>query len=586
MKYFLFLSLLFFSGHGISQSLSQNEVNQQVGLVWGLLKYHHPEVSRGKFNWERELLEVLEETEDVSNQKELNKILLQLCKKVTSKRTRFKERKVSASEELFSKNVDYEWIWETNFGEELTSELLKLKNNRNIGDHYASREPLNNFLSFKNEKGLADFDASLEGHRLLLLYNFWNAIQYWYVNKYLMEEDWRESLAALTSDLSEATTVQKFELAKLKMISSLNDSHSYRISSFLGDSIYNHYPAFNGSLVNDSLVVTRTFNSELIAPTNINPGDVITAIEGLTVNDYIQKNFAPLISGSNDNYLRSKIEKWLLLSSNKDSIKVSVFSPGSNTEVQQTIPLYTSLGKESKRTDLYSPPKEQWFDLDEEVVYINLDTISPKELKTAFNYGRAKKAIVLDLRNYPSNIRDKDLSDFLYPRKKKFVKVLFPIGSHPSYGDADGKAPLRFLLDPFKTGKRNKNYYKGKVILLVNRYTMSKAEYLAMVVQGAPNVTTIGEQTAGAPMNIWMYTLSDGQTTSFTGLGGFYPDGRGVQGTGVALDHIISESAINYDPGLYLKEALKIIYGKGEYRPDEPAREGILTQKNYKRAEK
>ena len=98
----------------------------------------------------------------------------------------------------------------------------------------------------------------------------------------------------------------------------------------------------------------------------------------------------------------------------------------------------------------------------------------------------------------------------------------------------------------------------------MDRSTMSKAEWLAMAIQGAPNVTTIGEQTAGAPLNIWTYTLADGQTASFTGLGGFYPDGRGVQREGVALDHVITESALNYDPELYLKQALKIIEEQGE----------------------
>ena len=577
-----FFILFIFTSLSYGQTITPTEINQQVGLVWGLIKYHHPEVSRGKFDWDKELLTVLKETEDVSAQKELDKILLQLCKKVNTKRTRFKERKDTASEELFRKNEDYEWIRETGFGEELTSELLKIKNNGNIGDHYASRQPLNNFLSFENEKGFTNFDASLEGHRLLLLYNFWNAIQYWYVNKYLMEENWRKRLAALTAEFSEATTIEKFELAKLKMIASLNDSHSYRISSFLGDSVFSHYPAFNGRLVNDSLVVTRTIKSKLASPTTINPGDVITAIEGIPVKNYIEKNFAPFISVSNENYLRSRIEKWLLLSSNKDSLDVTVFSPSSSSRVQQTIPLFTSLGEARKVTDLYTPPKEQWHDLNEEVVYINLDTISPKELKAAFEHGKDKKAIVLDLRNYPSNIKDTDLSRFLYPRRKKFVKVLFPIGSNPSYGDADGKAPLRYILDPFKTGIRNRNYYKGKVILLVNRTTMSKGEYLAMVIQGAPNVITIGEQTAGAPMNIWLYTLSDGQTASFTGLGGFYPDGRGAQGVGVALDHVISESAVNYDPELYLKEALKIIYANEEKKPGDPVIEENLPEASEK----
>lgn len=559
MKKLFFTLLFLFTTLSYGQKLDQHEVNQQIGLVWGLLKYHHPDISRGKYDWDSVLLKVLEKSSEVSDQEELNKILLILTTEVNTSRTRFKLRKESATDDLFKKNADYDWIREYDFGEELTAELIKLKNNRRIGDYYASRQLLNNFLSFENETALADFDASLESHRLLLLYNFWNAIQYWYVNKYLMEEDWREVLPFLTREFSEAITSKKFELAKLKMIAGLNDSHSYNTSPYLWDSLYNRSPAINGKLVNDSLVVTRVLSPSSSFEPVVNPGEIITAIEGLPVNKYIEKNFEPIISTSNKNYLYNRIQKWFLLSGNTDSLKVKVFSPRSGTSTQHIIPLYDSFGTIDTVRHLYTPRKDQWYDLTPEVTYINLDSITTGELKTAFEHGKDKKALVLDLRNYPRNIRDTDLSGFLYPKKKKFVKVLFPLSSTPSYGDPDGKAPLRFILDPFKTGKKNKNYYKGKVILLVDRSTMSKGEYLAMVIQGAPNVTTIGEQTAGAPLNIWTYTLKDGQTTSFTGLGGFYPNGQPVQGAGITLDYVITESALNYDPELYLKEALEII---------------------------
>ena len=565
MKYFLLPILLFFSGLSFGQALSQNEVNNQIGLVWGLIKYHHPDVSRGKYAWDRELLALLEESRDVTEQEELNELLLELFHKVTTKKTRFKIENESATECLFKKNEDYGWINQYAFGEKLTAELLKLKHNRRLGDYYASSEKLNNFLNFENNKALEGFDASLESHRLLLLYNFWNTIQYWYVNKYLMDEDWREILPSLTTEFSEANTTKKFELAKLKMIANLNDSHSYSISPYLWDSLYTHSPAVNGKLVNDSLVVTRVIKFSSEPEASIHPGDVITEIEGLPVKDYIKKNFEPIISASNKNYLKNRIQAWFLLSGkNTDSLKLKVVSPVSGISRQQNIPLYSSFGKIETAQHLYSPPKEQWYDLTPRVTYINLDSITSKELKTAFDHGKDKKAIVLDLRNYPKNIADTDLSRFLYPRKKKYLKVLFPLASRPSYGDPDGKAPLRLILDPFKTGKRNRDYYKGRVILLVDRSTMSKGEWLAMAIQGAPNVTTIGEQTAGSPLNIWTYTLADGQTASFTGLGGFYPDGRGVQRQGIALDHVVTESALNYDPESYLKEALKIIEDSAE----------------------
>ena len=556
MKKLFVLFLITTAGYG--QSLTEAEKVEQIGLVWGLVKYHHPNVSRGKYDWNREFLSLVENSEEVSSQADLNDLLYHFVTDLGGER-KYRTKKASHDQNLFLKNEDYGWINGDVFSADLLQELEALRNNSNIGDHYATHQRLNGFLDFENEEALANFDYSNKQHRLLLLYNFWNTIQYWYVNKYLMEEDWREVLSFLTQEFIDANTLEKFEIAKLKMISKINDSHSYRTSPYLWESLYNHSPALNGKIVNDSLVVIKTLKGDNTAAPVVHIGDVITEIEEQPVKDYVQKNLAPLFSTSNKNYLRKRIQKYFLLSSNIDSLRVKVFSPETKTSKDLVIPLYTSFGKIDSVQQLSIEPKKQWYDLTPNVTYINLDTLDSQELKAAFKHGKEKEAIVLDLRNYPIKLTDTDFSSFLYPRKKKFLKVLFPLASKPSYGDSDGKAPLRFILDPFKTGRRNKEYYKGKVILLVDRTTMSKAEFLAMAIQGAPNVITIGEQTAGAPLNIWSYRLVDGQDVSFTGLGGFYPDGTAVQGKGIRLDYEIKESAANYDPNLYIKEALRII---------------------------
>lgn len=153
----------------------------------------------------------------------------------------------------------------------------------------------------------------------------------------------------------------------------------------------------------------------------------------------------------------------------------------------------------------------------------------------------------------------KDFSKVLYPDKKEFIKVLLPLKGNPSFGEYGSDAPLKIISNPFKIGKKNSNYYKGKIVLLVNRQTGSMAEYFGMAIQQSPNCVTMGEQTMGAVMNITSAILPDKQEFYFTGIGAFYPNGEGVQGKGLRINFKIKESAINYNSEIYIEKAVEVI---------------------------
>ena len=78
--------------------------------------------------------------------------------------------------------------------------------------------------------------------------------------------------------------------------------------------------------------------------------------------------------------------------------------------------------------------------------------------------------------------------------------------------------------------------YLGKIVILVNETTVSRAEFVAMALQTAPHATVIGSQTAGADGNVSQLVLPGGIRTSFSGLGVFYPDGRETQHVGIVPD--------------------------------------------------
>lgn len=556
MKTLLFALLLLSSQLCFPQAaITEEEKIEHLIQVWGLLKYHHPGVSRGEFDLNREFIAAFETLETIQSRADFDKSLLAWVKKFGTFKLKPNAGYVK-EKALFAKNANFEWIDDSGFSEELQSLLTQIRTNTNYKDHYASVNRWSSSIEF-NETGLADFDVSNKAHRMLFLASFWNAMNYWNVNIHLSKQSWAKVLPEMVSQFRK-NQASEFEVAKEKLFSRLSDSHSnYYPSSSL--KALTQYPAFGGRIINDSLVVNVIFDEKIAKEDGIAIGDVIYAVEEIPIGKYYRSKFEEVISVSNENYLKRSVEKSWLLASDKDSVKVKVLKNNDNH-----IEKYIQLKKLSYPAENYMrmrPDKtEPWKKLSEEIGYLNLQYITNEELKMAFGKFEGFKGIVIDLRNYPRNISHQSLPKYLFPHKKKFVMALTPV--LPSFGNANTKAALRFIQDPFSAGKRNKNYYKGKVILLIDRTTLSQAEWIGMAIQASPNCLTLGEQTGGAVLNRNAITLMDNTSIDFTQAGAFYPDGINAQGNGLKIDIEIQESARNYNKDLYIETAVAFIEGE------------------------
>ena len=552
------LILLLLTEISYSQThLTKNQKIQSLITIWGLLKYQHPDCSRGYFNMNNEFLTEFEKIQQINTQDSLNAELLNWIQHFNLGKNKFKTNPNRLnSKTIFTKNANYNWIENSGFNSD-TVELLKLiQNNTNCGDYYARINGLNKMVALTNENGLDNFDVTNESHRILFLNSFWNQMNYWNVNLHLTKQSWTSTLVEMIPEFA-ANDVVQFELAKDKLFSKLNDSHAYYTHSYLIEKKLNHFAYVGGKIVNDSLVVTSLFDKELAQKNGIGLGDVIFSIDGKTVIDYCNFRFFNVISASNENYLKSRTEKYFLLSSDKkDSVQIDLISKN-GAITKKYLTRDEPKNYVGSKEQLEKMNAENFYYVSDAIGYLNLNKITPSEIKTAFKNFANAKGIIIDLRNYPKNISEAELPDFLYPEKKTFIKILAPC--YPSYAEYDIEAGLKIVKNPFVAGKKNPDYYTGKIVLLVDRSTASKAEYIAMAIQQSPNCITIGEQTSGAPLNLNLVPLIDKTSIGFTGQGAFYPDDTEVQGKGIKIDYQVKESALNYNPNLYIEEAIKLI---------------------------
>ncbi|MBC7381706.1 MAG: hypothetical protein H7296_01785 [Bacteroidia bacterium] len=190
----------------------------------------------------------------------------------------------------------------------------------------------------------------------------------------------------------------------------------------------------------------------------------------------------------------------------------------------------------------------------------NISYLYPGTIKTAYLPELMKtinktKGLIIDFRCYPSDFIIFTLSEYLLPDSMAFVK--FSNGNIITPG-------LFTMTDVIKAGKKNADYYKGKVVILVNETTQSSAEYHVMAFRKAPKATVVGSTTAGADGNVSMIFLPGGMRTGISGIGVYYPDGRETQRIGIIPDVEVKPTVtgIRAKKDEVLERALEIINAK------------------------
>lgn len=190
--------------------------------------------------------------------------------------------------------------------------------------------------------------------------------------------------------------------------------------------------------------------------------------------------------------------------------------------------------------------------LNDNIAYLNLGILPSKKIERTLNYIRNTKAVILDLRNYPSSSIQKKLINFFSSRRRGFAKFMEQDLTVPG-GFKWGKTSF--------CGRNHFSKYHGKIIVLINSETQSYAEYLAMALQTIPNLITVGSHTAGADGDRISILLPGNIKTYISGKGVYYPNEKVTQRTGIVPDIIVNQTinGIRTNSDEVLNKAIEII---------------------------
>ena len=542
----------FDKGSGITSVLVDNnqiENLKNFGLIWGFLKYYHPNIAKGEYNWDYELFRILPKILNSDNKKNRDSILTKWIASF-GEFSQGKEIVIKSSE--LKIEPDLTWIKNSIFSDELTTLLLKIKNADRPKEHYyIGLQPGVGNPDFKNENAYSAMKYPDAGFRLLTLYRYWNIIQYYFPYKNLIEEDWKNVLSEFIPRFLEVKDETEYTLTVLELIGRVQDTHA---NIWGGNQVLNshfglRYASVELTFIESKPVVTGYYDEKLGKETGLEIGDIISVINNRPVEEIVKESLKYSPASNYPTKLRDIVTN--LLRTNDTIINIEFIR--FDKRESKILNTYSS-----KEINIYSKyqVKDTCFKLiNKDIAYINNGSLKREYLPKIWKEIENTKGLIIDIRNYPSDFPIYDLSNYLMPKSIPFVK--FTNGSIESPG-------LFTFTKSLNVGKKNKSYYKGKVVILINEISQSSAEFHTMAYRVHPNATVIGSTTAGADGNVSQFYLPGGISTMISGIGVYYPDGKETQRNGIVPDIEVKPTIQGIKEGRdeLLERAIKIINGQ------------------------
>lgn len=520
-----------------------------LGKVWGFLKYHHPLITAGQRHWDYELFRVLPSVLSAPDRNTANALLAKWIEGLGAVKpcacVKLNETEIHLRPRLA-------WLADTKIlGTELSAKLQSIHANRvaQTEQFYVSKMPNVSNPSFEHELVYANIKFPDAGFQLLALYRVWNIIEYWFPYRDLLSEDWDTVLIDSLPKVALANNAEAYQLALIELIGRVEDSHAN-----LWSSLKVRPPTGACQLpVNVRFVERRpviwSYAGKAGETSGMKPGDVITDLDGVPVANLLERWKRYYAASNEAARLRDIARQMTRGECGKATIRVNRDSAAMEISSER-VPI-EQLNAMANTHDL---PGETFRLLSKDVAYLKLSTVKADQAAKYIESAAGTKGLIIDIRNYPSEFMVFALGSLLVDQKTDFVRF--------TQGDLSNPGAFHFGL-PLSLSPQQP-HYPGKIVILVDEFTQSSAEYTTMAFRSSPRATVIGSTTAGADGNVSPIPLPGGFRSMISGIGVFYPDKKPTQRIGIIPNREVLPTIAGVRAGRdeVLEAAIREIVGK------------------------
>jgi carboxyl-terminal processing protease len=518
--------------------------------VWGFVKYYHSRVSICQVNWDSVLLQTLPHIKNAVTQDEFNDALDTMLLAAGPMEIATSPSPDTLPSEL-KKNLNFGWILDPVLRNEVKVILDTIKNN--FRPHAIcwvnNSSGSNSFLGFPFDNPMIDTNTYInypsEFTRLLVLFKYWNIINYFNPYNYVQDNPWDSTLYKNAVAVATAPDYITFFKIIKKITAYIDDAHVEGMTSCYAFSVYGNYSSrIILWYTHDNYVVVKSGYDSIIR------GDIIVSIDGKTPRQW-EDSLRPYISAGNPSVFRRFMCQYMLCGDNgsQSSIvyKDSLGNEHSQSAVRDLI-YFSSWFYSYFPNDTLGTVK--WKKWSCNVGYVNIGTLMSTDGGPIYDTLKNTNAIIFDIRNYP-NFAAWDIANLMYPNYKCFTKMTIPDIDYPG---------TYYWYYEYLGNNGNDNYYKGQVIILCNQETQSQAELLCMALKGMPNAVIVGSQTAGTDGNVTFFQLSNDISSGFTTLGVYFPEGDSTERIGIVPDSVVypTQRGIRQGRDEVLEKALQV----------------------------
>jgi len=359
-------------------------------------------------------------------------------------------------------------------------------------------------------------------HRLLALFRLYNAIEYFFPYKDLMDQPWRDTLVEFIPRMRDARDATDYALAVAELATRIQDSHVTLASPVLDAYFGTHRPPLRVELVEGQTVVTEV--APELAQSGLRVGDIVVLVDGEEAAAR-RARLARYLAASTPGRLENKIDLQLLLG--PESRPAALEVRGEAGAVRSCSAPRTLEGLAPRARPRTGPVYSV---LPQGYGYVDLQRLEAEGVDGAFEAIRRTPAAILDMRGYPATGARAFIPRLARPNTQPSV-----IGGTPRYEGSSGSFSLdEGLWTSLESPPRER--YAGRVVVLADGSSQSAAEHVCALIKSVAAVTFIGSRTSGANGGVTRTILPGGIVVNFTGQSVRNADGSQLQRVGIVPD--------------------------------------------------